>query len=133
MIPALAAILLCQLAGEALARGVGLPVPGPVIGMALMLVLLVARDLWIDRLPGRAGRGAAIESTGRGLLSHLSLLFVPAGVGVIQNLQVFGDYGAALAVALLISTALAMIATVYTFLIVARWIGSEPDPAGSDP
>jgi holin-like protein len=133
MIPALAAILLCQLAGEALARGVGLPVPGPVIGMALMLVLLVARDFWIDRLPGREGRGGSIESTGRGLLSHLSLLFVPAGVGVIQNLQVFGHYGAALAVALLISTALAMIATVYTFLFVARIVGSAPDPDNADP
>lgn len=133
MIPALAAILLCQLAGEALARGIGLPVPGPVIGMALMLVLLVARDLWIDRLPGREGRGSVLEATGRGLLSHLSLLFVPAGVGVIQNLRVLGDYGAALAAALLVSTALAMIATVFTFLFVARWIGSVPDSDGADP
>lgn len=132
MIAALTAILLCQLAGEALARGFGLPVPGPVIGMALMLVLLTARDLWIDRLPGRDGRGGVLETTGRGLLSHLSLLFVPAGVGVIQNLHVLGDYGAALGAALLVSTALAMIATVFTFLFVARWIGSVPDPDGVD-
>lgn len=43
MIGALAALLLCQLAGEALARAFGLPVPGPVIGMGLLLAALLAR------------------------------------------------------------------------------------------
>lgn len=134
MIRSLAIILLCQLAGEALARALALPVPGPVIGMALMLLLLLGRDRWMGRPPGRdEARTSPLESTGRGLLSHLSLLFVPAGVGVIQNLDVLGTYGFALAAALLVSTALAMIAAVYTFVFVARLIGNVPNPDGAEP
>jgi putative effector of murein hydrolase LrgA (UPF0299 family) len=119
MIPSLAAILLCQLVGEALARGTGLPIPGPVVGMAIMLGLLFARDALRDRLP-KPLAGDALERTGRGLLSHLSLLFVPAGVGVVQNLQVLGDYGVALAVTLVVSTLATLLATVGIFLWVAR-------------
>ncbi len=123
MIPSLAVILLCQLAGEALARGTGLPIPGPVIGMALLLVLLLGRDRWRAALP-RVWSGDGLERAGHGLLAHLSLLFVPAGVGVVQNLQVLGEHGAALAVALLVSTVAALLATVGTFVWVARRLGS---------
>ena len=119
MIPSLAVILLCQLAGEALARGTGLPVPGPVVGMALLLVVLALRDRLRPLLP-RPMTGDGLERAGRGLLSHLALLFVPAGVGVIQNLGVLGAHGLALAVALLVSTILAMLATAATFIWVAR-------------
>jgi len=40
MIPALLAILTCQLAGEVLSRSLGLPLPGPVLGMVLMVAAL---------------------------------------------------------------------------------------------
>ena len=120
MIAGLTLILAAQLAGEALARGTGWPVPGPVIGMALLLVLLVLRD----RLPARhvpgAFAGGSLESTGRGLLAHLSLLFVPAGVGVVQRLDVLAAHGLALAAALVVSTLAALAATAGTFLLVAR-------------
>jgi holin-like protein len=119
MIPSLAVILLCQLAGEAFARGTGLPVPGPVVGMALMLGVLAARDALRNRLP-KPLTSDGPERTGRGLLSHLSLLFVPAGVGVIQNLQVLGDNAVALAATLIVSTLAALLATVATFVWIAR-------------
>lgn len=127
MIPSLAVILLCQLVGEVIARGLGLPIPGPVVGMAVMLVVLVLRDMLRDTLPGPM-TGDGLERAGRGILSHLSLMFVPAGVGVIQNLQVFGDYGVALAAALIVSTLAALLATVATFVWVAKRFGAtEPD------
>ncbi|MEY9460536.1 putative effector of murein hydrolase LrgA (UPF0299 family) [Bradyrhizobium ottawaense] len=44
MIAGLSLILLCQLVGEAIVRGVGLPMPGPVLGMAFLLLLLLTRD-----------------------------------------------------------------------------------------
>jgi putative effector of murein hydrolase LrgA (UPF0299 family) len=118
MIAALALILFCQLAGEAVARGSGLPIPGPVLGMALLVALLLLRDR-VATLPTFL-RDGSVERTGRGLLSHLSLLFVPAGVGVVQNLDVLASSGLALAVALVVSTLLAMLAAVATFRLVAR-------------
>ncbi|HEY9022112.1 MAG: CidA/LrgA family protein [Paracoccaceae bacterium] len=114
MILAVAILLICQLLGETLARGLGLPVPGPVLGMALLL-------LGCLMLPGMAAR---VMPTAQGLLSHLSLLFVPAGVGVISHLDVLGGSGPALLLVLVISTALALIAGVLTFVAVARLTGN---------
>lgn len=89
----LALLLVCQLAGEWLARAIGLPWPGPVLGLLLLLALLAA-GLW------RAPIGAACEV----LLAHLSLLFVPVGVGVITHLDAVARHGLALAAVLLLST-----------------------------
>ena len=68
-----------------------------------------------------------VEATSKGLLAHLSLLFIPAGVGIVQRLDVFASYGFGLAVALVVSTVLTLIVTVATFLLVAHWIGSSVD------
>ena len=87
MIHALTLILLCQLSGEALARWLGLPVPGPVLGMGLMLVLLSSS----------ARIAALVVPVGTGILRHIALLFVPAGVGVVGHLDRLGPQAAALA------------------------------------
>jgi len=44
MIAGLCVILICQLAGEAIVRALGVPVPGPVLGLLFMLLLLLLRD-----------------------------------------------------------------------------------------
>jgi putative effector of murein hydrolase LrgA (UPF0299 family) len=119
MIPAITVILLCQLLGEVAARAAGLPLPGPVLGMALLLAVLFVRD----RLKVRGGKLLAdgnLENACRFLLANLSLLFVPAGVGVVQRLDVLKHYGPALLAALVVSTILAMIAAVSVFRWVAR-------------
>ena len=126
MIGGLIVILMCQLAGEAVARGLGVPIPGPVIGMALLFALLVLRDRFTARLPERA-RGDTLERTGQGLLAHLSLLFIPAGVGVVQNLGVFAQYGVALGTAIVVSSILALLTTAWVFLLVARWTAPRED------
>ncbi|PPQ26684.1 CidA/LrgA family protein [Rhodopila globiformis] len=122
MLLSLGLILLCQLIGEAIARGTGIPVPGPVIGMALCVLLLLARDALVRWMPTEL-RDGTFETTGRGILSHLSLLFVPAGVGVIQRLDVLGSNALALAVAVVASTVLGMAVTAWVFSVVARWTG----------
>jgi len=94
--PALAGLALllgCQLAGELLARATGLPWPGPVLGL-LLLIGLLAAGLWQGPI------GAACEV----LLAHLSLLFVPVGVGVVTHLDAVARHGLALAAVLLLST-----------------------------
>ncbi|SLN68416.1 holin-like protein [Roseovarius gaetbuli] len=112
-----ALILAFQLAGEVAARALSLPVPGPVIGMALLLAAFMI-------LPKLAAR--MLETT-KGLLAHLSLLFVPAGVGVISHAEALGQTGVAMMTALVLSTALALTAGALTFVGLARLTGSRED------
>lgn len=123
MIFAVATLLSCQLIGETLARGLGLPVPGPVLGMALLLTGCLV-------VPGLAAR---VMPTAQGVLAHLSLLFVPAGVGVISHLDVLGASGPQLLLVLVASTALALIAGVLAFVAVARLTGDEGAQAPEEP
>ena len=120
MIASLSLILLCQLAGEVIVRGLSLPMPGPVVGLLVLLLLLLARDRFgvIARGPLRQD---GVENASRGLLAHLSLLFVPAGVGVMQKLDVVADHGIAIAAVLAISVVLTLLVTVATFLV-ASWL-----------
>jgi putative effector of murein hydrolase LrgA (UPF0299 family) len=124
MIFSLGLLLLCQLIGEALAHGLDLPLPGPVIGMILLLVLLLVRDKLAAVLPNEIGDGT-LEKTSNGLLAHLSLMFIPAGVGVVQRLDLVVDHGVALFIALVLSTALAMLASVAAFRLIARLMGER--------
>ena len=114
MIQALTLILLCQLLGETLARMLGLPVPGPVLGMGLMFALLVASE----RV------AALVVPVGEGILRHLALLFVPAGVGVVGHLDRLGAQAGWLMLAIVASTFLALIAGALSFLAVARLTGA---------
>jgi holin-like protein len=100
-LPFLIVLLVCQLAGEIVSRGLGLPVPGPVIGMALLFLLLVIRG----RVPG------GLQTTATGLLGHLGLLFVPAGVGIMTHIPLLAAEWRPIAAALFGSTFLAILVT----------------------
>ncbi len=110
---ALFALLFFQLAGEVTARGLDLPVPGPVIGFVLLALLLAA---W------PAAR-REIEPVADGLLRHLSLLFVPAAVGVIQQWGLVRTQALPIGVALVVSTWAALAVTALVFRAVARRLG----------
>ena len=112
MLPTLGLLLGCQLFGEVAARGLGLPIPGPVLGLVLLVFIL-----WTK--PGVAEK---LRTTVGVILANLSLMFVPAGVGVIGNLDVLTDDWFALLVILTVSTLLAMLAAVATFIGVSRLI-----------
>jgi holin-like protein len=117
MIASLSLILLCQLAGEVFVRGLKLPVPGPVVG--LLLLLLLARDRFKVLARGPLQQDG-VENASRGLLAHLSLLFVPAGVGVVQKLDLIAEHGVAIIVILAISVVVTLLVTVATFLLASR-------------
>jgi holin-like protein len=119
MIASLSLILLCQLAGEVFVRGLGLPMPGPVVGLLLLLLLLLARDRFAILARGPL-QGDGVESASRGLLANLSLLFVPAGVGVVQKLDLIAEHGFAVAAVLAISVVVTLLVTVATFLAASR-------------
>ncbi|SDW91661.1 CidA/LrgA family protein [Roseicitreum antarcticum] len=114
MIHALTVILICQLLGEVGSRALALPVPGPVLGMALLLVGFIASPRLAE----------LVRPTGEGILRHLTLLFVPAGVGVVGHLGTLAAYGPVVALALIGSTVLAIAVGALVFVAVARLTGN---------
>lgn len=94
-------IFCCQLIGEMFVAALGLPVPGPVVGMALLFTGLLIHG----RVPDSLG------SVADALLTHLSLLFVPAGVGVMLHARLIGNELVPISVALVISTVLTIAVT----------------------
>lgn len=122
MLNALAALLSLQLLGEAVVRWLAWPVPGPVLGMALLLLALLLRPVWLQ----------ALRDTAKGLLQHLSLLFVPAGVGVMLHLQRLGDEAWAIGVALVLSTWIGMAtAALTTDWLLRRHAGAKAPQDGT--
>jgi holin-like protein len=119
MIASLSLILLCQLVGEVIVRGLVLPMPGPVLGLMLLLLLLLLRDRFAILARGPL-QGDGVESASRGLLANLSLLFVPAGVGVVQKLDLIAAHGFAVVAVLAISVLVTLLVTVATFLVASR-------------
>jgi putative effector of murein hydrolase LrgA (UPF0299 family) len=104
-------LLACQLAGEVLALALQLPVPGPVVGMVLLFCGLL--------IYGRVPQPMAAV-TGE-LLQNLSLLFVPAGVGVMLHAQLLADNWLALSLGLVLSTIIALAVTGAAMNWAARW------------
>ncbi|NMG44298.1 CidA/LrgA family protein [Aromatoleum toluvorans] len=98
MIGGLTLLLVFQLVGEALVRGLSLPIPGPVIGMGLLFIALVLRG----------GPNEQLRGTATGILQHFSLLFVPAGTGVMLHFHRLADEWLPLTVALVASTLLSI-------------------------
>ncbi|EIC20427.1 CidA/LrgA family protein [Thiorhodovibrio frisius] len=107
----IALLLVCQLIGEALVLFTGLPVPGPVIGMLLLFVGLVLRG----------GVPEGLSRVADGLLAHLALLFVPAGVGVMLHFSMLRQEWLAITLALVLSTVLTLVTTGLLMNALIRW------------
>jgi len=122
MLHAFAILLSLQLAGEALVRALSLPLPGPVAGLSLLLVWLIAK------LP----LPQSMDETADGILKHLSLLFVPAGVGLVQQLPLLRDEGWKLLIVILVSVAVSLVATAVTFAALAKLMKIDSE-AGREP
>ncbi len=103
-------LLVCQFAGEILVRLFGWPVPGPVMGMGVLFLLLLARG---GNLPG-------MEDTAGGLLRNLSLAFIPAGVGIVTYLGLLTDQWLPVAAAVLPGTILSIGVTGWIWQRLAR-------------
>lgn len=114
-------LLALQTGGELLARAFALPIPGPVIGLLLLLVALRAHFVQT--------RVAAVADF---LLTHLSLLFVPVGVGVMTHLGLLAQYGWRLAVVIVVSTWIGLAVTALCLRALLRDAGDDaPDRPGA--
>lgn len=124
MVAALTLLLACQLAGETLARALGLPVPGPVIGLVLLLLLLwlrqriVGREVWPE-----------LKATAGAFIANLTLLYVPAGVGLMVHLERLEADWLPLAAALVGSTFATLVVTALVFRWVSRLTERGPEAA----
>ena len=101
MLGFLTLILCCQLAGELAVAATGLPVPGPVVGMVLLFAGLMLHG----------GIPTGLAQVADTLLTNLSLLFVPAGVGVMLHAGLIGLDWLSISVALVASTLLTVAVT----------------------
>ncbi|NNG05300.1 MAG: CidA/LrgA family protein [Inquilinus sp.] len=122
MLAFLTLLLCCQLAGELIVALVGLPLPGPVVGMALLFAGLLVRG----------GVPEALQSLAGGLLQHLSLLFVPAGVGVMLHLSLISDEWLAISLSLVLSTAITVAVTAGVMVGLRRLSPSPGDDGEGD-
>lgn len=111
-------LLLCQLAGESVVRAIDIPMPGPVLGAVIMLGFLGIRR----RVPASLGK------TSQDLLANFSLLFIPAGVGIIVHFARLEAEAVALIAALVGSTALTIVVTALVFVGTDRLMGGEAEP-----
>ncbi|HEY8026209.1 MAG TPA: CidA/LrgA family protein [Burkholderiaceae bacterium] len=101
MLITFATLLVFQCLGEGLVFLLGLPVPGPVAGMLLLFGALIVSPKLLEQ----------IEATGTELLRHLSLLFVPAGVGIFASASSLNGHWLAIIISVAISTILTLTAT----------------------
>jgi holin-like protein len=107
MLKALTTLLIFQILGEAVVFATGLAFPGPVLGMVALLAYLLARPIALE----------GIKPTALDMLRHLSLLFVPAGVGIMLHGERLKTEGWKLAIAVLVSTVVTLAVTAW----VTRW------------
>lgn len=116
MIESLTLLLVCQLAGEVVARASGFPLPGPVVGMAILFVGLMIR--------GNVPR--PLQETAKSVLDHLSLLFVPAGVGVMIYIPLIADEWLPIATAVIAGTLVTIAVTAWIMNVLLK-AGSHSD------
>lgn len=108
-------LLACQWLGEWLMRWLGWPVPGPVAGMLLLLAGLL---IW-GKVP------TWLRTPSEGLLSILMLLFVPAGVGLMQHLGILGTQGLLILGVVVLSTLITLLVSLGIFHSLARRMRQE--------
>lgn len=108
MIAAILVLLLCEIAGDLLRQMLALAVPGPVIGMSILAVVLAWRE---EGPPPKWCVTDTLKRTAEGLIRHMGLLFVPAGVGLIAEIDVLRREWLPIAASLVGSTLLSLVVT----------------------
>lgn len=117
----IAGLLLFQLFGEITVRYLDIPVPGPIAGMLLLLIILLIYSQFKSVPP------ASLDQSSSTLLNHLSLLFVPAGVGVIVHFDKILLEWRPILVALIAGVLITIVATAFTMQALVHLLRIEID------
>ncbi len=119
MIKGLVQLLLFQGLGEVISKLLGLPIPGPVVGLILLLATLLIRNKLDPDL----------DMVATGFTQNLGLLFIPAAVGVVMFIPQLAEYGLAIAAILIASVGLSVAASAITFKLFPSNRKSDSEPA----
>ena len=120
MLEYLTLILACQFIGEFAVNTANIPFPGPVAGMILLFVFLLIRG----EVPKELGNVSGA------LLNNLSLMFVPAGVGVMVHFELLGTDALPLSIALVVSTLLTIAITALVMILLNKKMSAGMDNKG---
>jgi holin-like protein len=123
MILGLTWLIAFQLLGEVTVRLLDVPIPGAVVGMGYLFAWLRLR---------RVGDEAPVVRAGSGLLRHLQLFFVPAGVGITAHLADLADSWLPILVAMLVSWFLALAVVGWGAVALERLFGKPRDDLEPD-
>jgi holin-like protein len=110
-------ILLFWAAGESIARLTHLMIPGPVLGLFIVLLLLLTKRLNILTVR----RGA------QWFLAEMLLFFIPAVLAVLDHPELLGLLGLKILAVILIGTATIMVVTAAAIDLCYRWVDRESD------
>lgn len=115
------ALMLFQLCGEISVRLIDVAIPGPVVGLVYMLVFLGWHQKW------RGTEPQALTQVSSNLLAHLSLLFVPAGVGVMLHFEKIVQQWQPVILALLVGSCVTLAVTAWSLKLLIR-LAKLPEP-----
>jgi len=105
MLISLFVIAACYFVGEAIGHVLPLPLPGPIVGLFLLLLVFKLRPALFSLMAGHIPA----------LLSHLALLFLPATVGIMVSYKLLDGYWPAVITAVIVSTILSLLAGILVF------------------
>ena len=105
MIYAIAALFVCQLVGEVIVESLALPIPGPLLGMALLFTALILLGRVPEQLNITAGK----------LFRHMMLFFIPIVVGVMMHAERMAAEWLPFMAACLVGAAVTLVVTALSF------------------
>ncbi|CAM2164294.1 holin-like protein [Burkholderia latens] len=117
MLSAMSTLLASQFVGELLAQLTGAPIPGPLVGMLLLLGILI----W------KGGPSPDLERFGDDLLSWLAMLFVPAATGLMTAFDQLTTDWWRIAAAISISTLLGLATTGWIMERLSKTLAAETE------
>lgn len=94
-------VLAIYFVGEFLSKGLHLPLPGNILGMIILLILLCTKVVKVEH----------VDNVSTFLLDHLAFLFIPAGVGVLNAMNVLDGHIIQLLIIVVTSTMVIMAVT----------------------
>jgi holin-like protein len=118
MLNGIAVLLFFQLVGEISSFQTGGRVPGPVIGLALFAFLMLLTQRRSQNTFERLQPAEKVSDT---LIANLGILFVPAGVGISQNLNLFAERGVQITLVIITSTIITLAVTAWTFILAKKF------------
>jgi holin-like protein len=115
-------LLVCQLLGEVLSRLLQIPIPGPVLGMLLLFL-----SLFFFKKTKRL-----VNKSSSAILSHLSLLFIPAGVGLMTHFSRLEQVWMPISVALFFGAIISFVATAWLMQLTIWLMNKKVAPESGD-